>query len=104
MDIKVNNRVGRHVDDVLTPEDNLIFRCPSCQLFYLPKEACGGVTRWRRADGGVGVALAMGCADKDCMYQGEPIILTREQYEQTRKYERAGLIPAEHGITGILAN
>ena len=104
MDIKIKNRTAHDLDEVLTEDDKLIFRCPQCQLLYLPREAQGTVMRWRKPDGYVGSALALGCADPKCYYQGEPIILTREEYELTRRYERAGLVPCEHGITGLVPN
>ena len=101
MEIKINERLGKHVDDIITPGDNIIFRCTECQTFLLPREIRQLKARARDSKGnGTWIILELCPA---CFPNNEDIkdemlpqsyffTLTRHEYEVTRKYERAGLI------------
>lgn len=101
MEIKINERLGKDLDDILTPDDNIIFRCTECQTFLLPKEIRMLKAPVRDKKGLRTFAVIELCpvCYKDNRYildemipQSYFITMNREEYEVTRQYERAGLI------------
>jgi hypothetical protein len=107
MDIKVVERRAPSLDALLGPEDKVIMRCLKCQSFFIPREIRTVTARWR--DQGHVVAHAwMLCpvcypeidSNIDTMRldqfpESEFLTLSRDEYEITRSYERAGLIPPQ---------
>lgn len=101
-DIKIITRLAKHVDDLLTPDDNIIFRCTDCQTFLLPREVNQLKARVRDSRGAwtfVVLDLCPACYPNFSKFkrdevppQSDFITLTRYEYEVTRKYEKAGLL------------
>lgn len=89
-DIRIIQRLSKSLDEVLSPEDTLIFRCPKCTTFYLPKES----GFWLKKDeNGKIIQKEMACCNVPlCDYKGMPIILTRHDYEMSKKAESMGML------------
>lgn len=109
MKIVVKKPIG-DLDSVLNsrPDVNLLFRCVDCQTFLLPEEITVVTFRWRDQQTGEARSLPIEvcpqCFDKVTGPQNDGkikdedlprsyfVALTREDYENTRKAERLGLI------------
>jgi hypothetical protein len=106
MEILVRARKGKTLDEMLSPEDKVIYRCTDCGEFFLPREVHLLKRRVKDVDNGIWTwevvelcpACVLSLADeaKMVVQQGSPFItLTRETYDITRAHERAGLLPPE---------
>lgn len=99
-DIRVTGRLGKSIDDVITPEDHIIFLCMTCETYLLPREIHNLVRRGRDNYGRPISEVIFQCpvchpfADRND--DNPPVSdfyrLSREMYEFKRKYDRAGLI------------
>lgn len=107
MDIKVVERRAKSLDSILSPEDKVILRCAKCQSFFLPREIRTVTARWRE-DGYVQAYAWMLCPvchpeteyvknvmDLENYPESHFLTLTRDEYEITKSYERAGIIPPQ---------
>lgn len=102
-DIKVVERLGKSIDDVITPEDHIIFLCMTCETYLLPREVHNLVRRGRDQYGRPVSEVVFQCPvchpfpDKNNNNppSSDFYRLTREQYEYKRAYDRAGLVMPE---------
>lgn len=103
-EIKIKERLAPHMDDLVANREdiNLILRCTECHTFLLPQEInmlkapardMNGQRTW------VVFQLCPACHPNyralrhdEVPPQSFFITLNREEYEITRKYERAGLL------------
>jgi hypothetical protein len=116
MQIAMRDRVASTLDEMLSPEDKIILRCVDCQVFLLPREL--HVLRRRVKDILHGTwtyevhelcpCCTVNLADEERMAIQQSstfVYLTREQYEVTKRYERAGLLaPDFKGVTSLLVS
>lgn len=101
-EIKVVEKLAKHVDDLLTPDDNIVLRCAECHTFLMPREINQLKARVRDTKGvgtWVVVELCPACHPDFYRYRHDSvppqstfITLTRHEYEVTRSYEKAGLL------------
>lgn len=98
-EIKHVERLANHVDQLLTPDDHVIFLCMSCETYLLPREI-HTLVRQHRDKYGRGISeIVVQCPVchpfPDRNDNNPPAsnfhILTREQYEYKRAFDRAGL-------------
>ena len=104
MKVSIRDRLGKTLDEMLSPDDNLILRCVDCQEFFLPREL--HTLKRRVNDRGTWTwevhELCPACNPnpdefrKDAIVQSSTFVyLTRYQYDTTKAYERAGLLPPD---------
>lgn len=90
-EITLRDRVGRNFDEMISPDDNVFFRCVDCQVFFLPREI--PYLRARVKDAWDVILMCPVC-EKD----GTLLTMDKATYRETVMYERAGLIPAQEGL------
>lgn len=95
-----HSRVAKHLDDVLTPEDTVIFRCMTCETYLLPKEL-HTLRRQMRDKFGNGITEIIFqcpvCNPNPDLNNGKPVEsdfarMSRVEYEYRRGFERANLV------------
>ena len=91
--ITMRDRMGRNFDDMLSPDDNIFFRCVDCTVFFLPREIPYLRARVKDAFGRWTWDIVEMCPV--CEKNGTLLTMDRAKYHETVMYERAGLIPAE---------
>jgi hypothetical protein len=116
MEILMRARKGKTLDEMLSPEDKLIYRCTDCGEFFLPREVhilkrrvhddLNGMWTWESIELCPACVVSLADEARMVVQQSSPFItLKREAYDVTRAYERAGLLPPEVRMDGsILAN
>jgi len=103
MKITLKERTASTLEEILSPEDNMVFRCLGCQEYFLPREYHTLRKRWRGSDGyvhSVVLELCPVCYPQPNLLTQEEgaeasgyAILTRAQFLEQRRYEKAGIIP-----------
>lgn len=101
-EIKIVERLAKHIDDLLTPNDKVILRCTDCQTFLMPREVNILKARVKDSRGAwtfIVLEMCPACFPDFSRYRQDEIppqstfiTLTRDEYEITRKYEKAGLL------------
>jgi len=105
VDIKLRDRTASKLEDIISPEDKLVFRCLVCEEYLLPKEYHVLGKRWRAKDGYVYAMAFELCPvcypnpeslTKEELIQASPYaVMTREEFLIQRRYEKAGILPPE---------
>lgn len=62
----VRGRMAHRLEDILSPEDNVIFRCVDCGLSYLPREATVARRRARDKNAAWTWEVFIVCPDPEC--------------------------------------
>lgn len=102
MNISIIERIGKSIEGMLSPDDHIVLRCTSCQEFFLPREL--HILKRRVLLGGQWTfdikELCPACFPNPEAHRKEEappessfIRLSREEFDLTRSYERAGLLP-----------
>ena len=104
MDVIVRQPIARDLDAILNerPDINIIYRCLDCQTFLLPSEISLIVARFRDESGAarsIPHELCPVChptvarpESPDLIPESPFVVLTREDYEQTKQAEKWGLV------------
>jgi hypothetical protein len=89
-DVKINHRVARSLDSILSPDDKIIFRCNQCQTFFLPSEFTV-VKAVNKLKNEMRVMLVCPNYDTEGCDCTSHTALSRHQYELTKKAEAVGM-------------
>lgn len=104
MKVSIRERLGKTLDEMLSPDDRLILRCLDCQEFFLPRELhilkrrvkVEGVWTWEVHEMCPACVPDPDSFRKDAIVQSSTFVyLTRHQYDTTKAYEKAGLLPPD---------
>jgi len=97
--------MGKTIEEMMSPDDNIVFRCLRCQEYFLPREYHVMVKRWRGKDGysrAVGYELCPVCfpnpeslTEEEQIQPSGYVCIPREEFFIQRRYEKAGLLPPQ---------
>jgi len=110
VEVKLRERTASQVEDLLGPNDGIVFRCLGCQEYFLPREYHVLKKTWRAKDGyvySVAYELCPACYPEPHLLTKEEdidasgyAVLTKTEFLIQRRYEKAGIIPP--GIRDVI--
>lgn len=116
MEIRIRERQGKTVDELLGPDDNIVLRCLDCQEFFLPREIHQLKCRVKDVENGIWtwsvIELCPAChpdpnavLDNEQVHSSPLMIMTKAKFRETRLAEKWGVTPPQpKGNLLVLAN
>jgi hypothetical protein len=117
MNVSIRERQGKTVEELMGPDDNIVFRCMDCQEFLLPRELHQLKRRAKDTRNGLWTwdvkllcpicfpdphKIAAELEEDEDVSSSPLLAMTKEKLRETRAYERAGLLAPQPKGNGLL--